>query len=319
MLARYYYAVPAQGLVVPAGAYRYAPWLSVAGQGVSFLFNLYRTDSTTFANPVLLGLQTVAGASSTTSSVPAPLVLSTPVDTPATLSAGKYLCLELRSRISNQFVQTTATLSTGIGRKSVLAYPIGSQVLFQLLGQTQDVVLGVNTQLGRVYGSGMPIVQWIRYFTSSPTNSLPSPLPTSDTSISMIQINFTFICTATTSVYFRLTDNGTLMSGAGSYQTVYNQIVLSGFSNTSQAFIAGVSVSLQAGVPFSGTLQLFPTPLGTRFIARASYQSISGSFQTLQTTNGLLGSAGQIPSQIDFLPASGSFSAGSGLTVLSYK
>jgi hypothetical protein len=165
----------------------------------------------------------------------------------------------------------------------------------------------------------MPIVQWIRYFTSSAASTLPSPLPTADTSISMIQINFTIICTATTSVYFRLTDTGTLMSGAGSYQTVYNQVVLSGFSGTSQAFIAGVSLSLQAGVPFSGTLQLFPTPQGTRFIARASYQSSSGAFQTLQTTNGLLGSGGQVPSQIDFVPASGNFDAGSGLTVLSYK
>ena len=321
VLARYFYAVSAQP-AVPAGAYRYVPWLSVAGggayPGASFLFCLYQTDSTSFTNPVALGLQTVAGASFTSSSVAAPLALTCPVSSPATLSAGKYLCLELRSFIS-PLGSGTATLSTGIGRKSVLTYPVGSQDVLQVLGRTQDVVLGVNTQLGRVYGSGMPIVQWIRYFTSSAASTLLSPLPTADTSISMIQINFTIICTATTSVYFRLSDTGTLMSGAGSYQTVYNQVVLSGFSGTPNAFIAGVSLSLQAGVPFSGTLQLFPTPQGTRFIARASYQSSSGAFQTLQTTNGLLGSAGQVPSQIDFVPASGNFSAGSGLTVLSYK
>ena len=322
VLARYYYAVPAQGLNVPAGTYSYVPWLSVAVggayPGASFLFCLYQTDSTSFTNPVALGLQTVAGASFTSSSVAAPLALSTSVSSPATLSAGKYLCLELRSSVT-ALGSISATLSTGIGRESVLTYPVGSQDVLQVLGRTQDVVLGVNTQLGRVYGSGMPIVQWIRYFTSSAASTLPSPLPTADTSISMIQINFTIICIATTSVYFRLYDTGTLMSGAGSYQTVYNQVVLSGFSGTPNAFIAGASLSLQAGVPFSGTVQLFPTPQGTRFIARASYQSSSGAFQTLQTTNGLLGSAGQVPSQIDFVPASGNFDAGSGLTVLSYK
>ena len=128
VLSRYYYAVPAGGLALPAGAYAYTCTVSVGvpANPTYIFFVLYQTDDTAFTNAVRLAGNTNATATLVPASGGNPVLTNAcSLASPTALAAGTYLCVELRGYVplTPQNISIWTGGALGVGNYAYLQGP----------------------------------------------------------------------------------------------------------------------------------------------------------------------------------------------------
>jgi len=124
VVSNYYIAAPALGLILPTGTYTYAFIARASSADATFKVYLYSTTDTSFGNATLLvnnlGAGVVVPGDNSTHTVSNAITNSTPT----TLTAGKYLCLQVQATFASD---TALALTTG-GKENITTLTVSQSM-----------------------------------------------------------------------------------------------------------------------------------------------------------------------------------------------